>query len=56
MRVRVYPDTEAETPRGGSWRISMTWRAKPSTSARRWAVRLDTGTLVFVNTDQLVAE
>jgi hypothetical protein len=24
--------------------------------ARRWAVQLDTGDLVFVNTDQLVAE
>ncbi len=25
-------------------------------AARRWAVQLDTGTLVFVNTDQLLAE
>jgi hypothetical protein len=24
--------------------------------SRRWAVQLDIGTLVFVNTDQLVAE
>ncbi len=63
MRVRVYPGTAAES-RGvvvedfgelagyaveiGGHRI-----ADP---ARRWAVQLDTGTLVFVNTDQLLAE
>ncbi len=41
----------------------MTWRGKAVDiggqqikAARRWAVQLDTGNLVFVNTDQLVAE
>jgi hypothetical protein len=63
MCVRVYPGTDAES-RGvvvedfgelagqavdiGGHRI-----ADP---ARRWAVVLDTGNLVFANTDQLVAE
>lgn len=63
MRVRVYPRTDTEcggvvvedfgemagqTVEIGGHRI-----ADPS---RRWAVQLDTGNLVFVNTDQLVPE
>jgi hypothetical protein len=63
VRVRVYPDTDAEA-RGvvvedfgaiagqavdiGSKRI-----VDP---ARRWAVMLDTGELVFIDTQHLVAE
>ncbi len=63
MRVRVYPDTEAETPgvivedfgelACQAVEIGGHHIADP---ARRWAVQLDTGNLVFVNTDQLVAE
>ncbi len=34
----------------------MNWRAKPSIPARRWAVVLDIGNLVFADTDQLVPE
>ena len=61
-RVRVYPGTDAEC-RGllvedfgelagqavdiGSCHID---------PARRWAVQLDTGNLVFVNTNQLVPD
>ncbi len=61
-RVRVYPGTDAEC-RGvivedfgelagqavdlGSVHID---------PARRWAVHLDSGTLVFVNTDHVVAD
>lgn len=63
MRVRVYPGSDAES-RGvvvedfgelagqavdiGGHRI-----ADPS---RRWAVQLDTGNLVFADSDQLVPE
>ncbi len=62
LRVRVYPGTDVES-RGvivedfgelagqavdlGGIRIA---------PARRWAVQLDPGNLVFVNTGQLVAE
>ncbi len=62
MRVRVYPGTDAES-RGvivedfgelagqavdiGGIHID---------PARRWAVHLDSGNLVFVNTDQLVPD
>jgi hypothetical protein len=60
MRVRVYPGADDESPgvivedfgelagQGvdvGGYHIA---------PARRWAVQLDTGNLVFVNTDHLV--
>jgi hypothetical protein len=61
-RVRVYPGTEAESPgvivedfgelAGEAVDIG-SHHIKP---ARRWAVVLDIGNLVFVNTDQLVPE
>ena len=62
-RVRVYPGTEAES-RGvivedfgemaaQSVDLGGQHFADP---ARRWAVALDTGGLVFVDSDQLVAE
>jgi hypothetical protein len=62
-RVRVYPGTDAEahgvviedfgeiTP--ASVDIGDNHFADP---ARRWAVLLDAGTLVFTDTDQLVPE
>jgi hypothetical protein len=62
-RVRVYPGTDAEsrgvvvedfgemTPQ--SVDIGVHHFADP---ARRWAVVLDAGTLVFLDTDQLVPE
>jgi hypothetical protein len=63
MRVRVYPGTEAES-RGV---IVEDFGEMPAQSvdlggihfadpARRWAVALDTGDLVFADTDQLVPE
>jgi len=62
-RVRVYPDTDAEA-RGvvvedfgemtaAGVDIGDNHFADP---ARRWAVLLDTGTLVFTDTAQLVSE
>ena len=62
-RVRVYPGTEAES-RGvivedfgemAAQSVDLGGRhfADP---ARRWAVQLDTGDLVFVDTGQVVAE
>lgn len=62
-RVRVYPGTDAES-RGvvvedfgemvsQAVEIGGHHFADP---ARRWAVLLDTGNLVFVNTDQLIPE
>ena len=62
-RVRVYPGTDAETrgivvedfgemtPQGVD--IGDNHFADP---ARRWAVLLDTGSLVFIDTDQLLPE
>ena len=62
-RVRVYPGTDAEargivvedfgemTPQAVD--IGDNHFADP---ARRWAVLLDTGTLVFTDTDQLLPE
>lgn len=62
MRVRVYPGTDADCPgvivedfgdlagqvvEIGGYHID---------PARRWAVVLDTGDLVFVNNDELVPE
>jgi hypothetical protein len=63
MRVRVYPGTDAES-RGvvvedfgeiaaQAVEIGGQRFADP---ARRWAVLLDTGNLVFINTDQLIPE
>jgi hypothetical protein len=63
MRVRVYPGTDAECrglvvddfgqTAGHPVDIGTEHIADP---ARRWAVRLDTGSLVFTNSDQLVPE
>jgi hypothetical protein len=63
MRVRIYPGTDAETPgvivedfgdlAGQAVEVGGHRIADP---ARRWAVQLDTGDLVFADTDQLVAE
>jgi hypothetical protein len=63
MRVRVYPGTDAESPgvivedfgelAGQAVDIGGHHITGP---ARRWAVVLDTGNLVFANTDQLVSE
>jgi hypothetical protein len=62
MPVRVYPGTVAEKPgvvvddfgemAGVGVDVADKHIAGP---ARRWAVRLDTGELVFVDSDQLVA-
>ena len=62
MRVRVYPGTDAESPgvivedfgdlAGQAVEIGG-YHIDP---ARRWAVQLDTGNLVFVNTDHLVPD
>jgi hypothetical protein len=63
MRVRVYPGTDAEGRGvvvddfgenvGYAVDIGDNHIADP---ARRWAVVLDTGALVFADSDQLVAE
>ena len=63
VRVRVHPGTDGEVRgtvvedfgdlAGHAVDIGENHIVGP---ARRWAVRLDTGDLVFVNTDQLVAE
>jgi hypothetical protein len=63
MRVRVYPGTDGEGRGvvvddfgegvGHAVEIGGTRIADP---ARRWAVMLDTGTLVFADSDDLVAE
>ena len=63
MRVRVYPGTPAER-RGVIVEDFGEMAAQPvdlggqhfADPARRWAVQLDTGDLVFVDTDQLVSE
>ena len=63
MRVRVYPGTDAES-RGVVVEDFGEMAAQPveiggqrfADPARRWAVLLDTGNLVFTNTDQLLAE
>ncbi|MGB9302259.1 MAG: hypothetical protein WCB92_00840 [Mycobacterium sp.] len=62
-RVRVYPDTDAEAGglvvedfgelAGQAVDIGCNHIVDP---ARRWAVVLDTGELVFVDTEHLVAE
>jgi hypothetical protein len=61
--VRVYPGTHAES-RGVIVEDFGEIAAQPveigghrfADPARRWAVLLDTGNLVFTNTDQLVPE
>jgi hypothetical protein len=63
VRVRVYPGTDGEV--GGTVVEDFGEMSAQAVDiggehfadpARRWAVQLDTGDLVFVNTDQLVAE
>ena len=63
VRVRVYPGTDGDV--GGTVVEDFGEMADHAVDiggehfadpARRWAVALDTGDLVFVNTDQLVAE
>ena len=63
MRVRVYPGTQTESRgviiedfgemAGHGVDLGGQHFADP---ARRWAVRVDSGDLVFADTDQLVAE
>ena len=63
MRVRVHPGTDAEC-RGVVVEDFGRASGHPvdigtehiADAARRWAVRLDTGSLVFTNSDQLVPE
>lgn len=63
MRVRVYAGTDAES-RGVIVEDFGEMAAQPvdlggqhfADPARRWAVQLDTGSLVFADTDQLVRE
>jgi hypothetical protein len=62
MRVRVYPGTDAESPGvivedfGELAGQAVDIGGRHIDPARRWAVVLDTGNLVFANTDQLVPE
>ena len=62
MRVRVYPGTDAEClgviveDFGELAGHGVEIGAIHIDPARRWAVQLDTGTLVFVNTDHLVTD
>ncbi len=63
MRVRVYPGTDAESP-GVIVEDYGEMDAQPvdlggkhfADPARRWAVVLDSGNLVFADTDDLVPE
>ncbi len=63
MRVRVYPGTDREV--GGNVVEDFGETAGQAVDigdhhiagpARRWAVQLDTGDLVFIDTDEVVAE
>ena len=62
MRIRVYPGTDAESPGvivedfGELAGQAVDIGSRLIDPARRWAVVLDIGNLVFVNTDQLVPE
>ena len=62
VRVRVYPGTDSESPGvivedfGDLAGQAVNVGGRRIDPARRWAVQLDTGNLVFVNTDRLVAE
>ncbi len=62
VRVRVYPGTDAESPGvivedfGELAGQAVDLGGRQINQARRWAVQLDTGHLVFVNTDHLVPD
>jgi hypothetical protein len=62
MRVRVYPGTNNEglgvivEDFGDLAGQAVDVSGLHIDPARRWAVQLDTGNLVFVNTDDLVAD
>jgi hypothetical protein len=62
MRVRVYPGTDAESPGvivedfGELAGQAVDLGDIHIDPARWWAVQLDTGNLVFVNTDHLVPD
>ncbi len=62
MRVRVYPGTDAESPGeivedfGELAGQAVDLGGIHVDPARRWAVALDSGNLVFADTGQLVAE
>ena len=62
MRVRVYPGADAESPGvivedfGELAGQAVDLGDCHIAPARRWAVQLDTGNLVFVNTDDLVPD
>ena len=62
MRVRVYPGADAESPGvivedfGELAGQAVDLGGCHIAPARRWAVQLDTGNLVFVNTDHLVPD
>ena len=62
MHVRVYPGTDAESPGiivedfGDLAGQAVEIGGRHIDPARRWAVQLGTGNLVFVNTDQLVPD
>ena len=62
MRVRVYPGADAESPGvivedfGELAGQAVDLGDCHIAPARRWAVQLDTGNLVFVNTDHLVPD
>lgn len=62
MRVRVYPGADAESPGvivedfGELAGQAVDLGGCHIAPARRWAVQLDTGNLVFVDTDHLVPD
>ena len=62
MRVRVYPQTDAESPGvivedfGELAGQAVVIGGHQINPARRWAVVLDTGGLVFADSDELVPE
>jgi hypothetical protein len=62
MRVRIYPGSDAESRGvivedfGDLAGQAVDIGARHIDPARRWAVQLDTGNLVFVNTDHLVPD
>ncbi|HEY2502559.1 MAG TPA: hypothetical protein VGI68_14370 [Mycobacterium sp.] len=62
MRVRVYPGADTESPGvivedfGELAGQGVDLGGCHIAPARRWAVQLDTGNLVFVNSDQLVPD
>jgi len=62
-RVRVHPDTPAESPGvivddfGDTAGVSVSIAGEEiAKAARRWAVQLDSGSLLFVNSDSLRLE